>query len=162
MSSVHGVHVNMVSQIHFPRKVCQDSLFAEEVSRLAAEIHLLEQPESNQLYLPNKIIVESARTIRDCSLYHYPDGSDNVRLIVDSISRAIWKQDLKLCRGLILHSQLAREYLSIRPNNGTVLLHPGACEHLFVETRSAQQLSLIDNFGPREKDATHWCQSSKC
>ena len=95
-----------------PRKTCRDPLFCEEVTTWAADINLLAQQAANQLYLYNKIIVESARCVRNFSLFHSPDGRDNFRIVVDSFAWAIWVQDHMLAKKLVSHSQLASEYSS--------------------------------------------------
>ena len=46
------------------------------------------------------------------------DSLDARRIVVDSISRAIWRQDIKLARDLLDHSVLAQELLQIDGRRG--------------------------------------------
>jgi len=122
--------------------ICRDPKFAEMVDIISRSIRLLEQPVANQLFLLNKIILEAARHVRNYSLYHRPDGSDNVRLVIDSISRAIWKQDVRLAKKLLDNSALARNYLCLSGARVSVV-DPICFEQYFLEIRASQQQAAV-------------------
>ena len=125
-----------------PRKVCTDPFFAENVSSLAAAVDLCEQPPAKLLPLYNSILREASRRTRDRDLVCHPDGRENLRIIVDSISRVIWRQNFRLARTLIERSTFAAQFLQVRGSQ-VICINPTGFEEFFCATRSAQQAQVI-------------------
>ena len=96
-----------------PRKVCRDPAFAVHINSLAAGIDLLSQPIQDQLYLYNKIIQQAARRVRDGLFSSQPASTSSVRLVLSSMSRAIWRNDVRLGTKLIKSSDVAQQFLRV-------------------------------------------------
>ena len=82
----------------------------------------------------------------DDNLFHLPDGSDNLRLVTDSISRAVWRQDSALARKLISSNVFAETILCIHPNGYISNRDPERFDSIFTELRqerSAANLALL-------------------
>ena len=84
------------------------------MASLSAAIDLAHAPPEHILRLYNIVLIESYRRVRGRSLCLHPDGNENVRIIVDSISRVIWRQNYKLARTLIARSSMADQFLKVR------------------------------------------------
>ena len=115
---------------------------SENVASLSAAIDLAHAPPEHILRWYNIILVESSRRVRDRSVCLHPDGNENIRIIVDSISRVIWRQNYKLARTLIDRSTIAAQFLEVR---GKEVLNkdPIGFEDFFMATRSAQQTAVV-------------------
>ena len=112
------------------------------MASLSAAIDLAHAPPEHILRLYNVVLVESSRRVRDRSLFLHPDGNENIRIIVDSISRVIWRQNYKLARNLIARSTLAAQFLEVRDKK-VFNKDPVGFEDLFMATRSAEQTALV-------------------
>ena len=102
------------------------------------DIDISSLPEEDQLYNYNKILDEAARLVRDKSFLDDPNSDLNIRLTVDSISRAVWRQNKWLAKTLIEESSLGATHITM---SGAVIHYsdPEAFEELFKSVRSKQR-----------------------
>ena len=126
-----------------PRQVCRDPAFASRIESLAAGIDLLAQPPRLQLRLYNKIILEAGRRIRERQFVLNPDSASSLRLLVSSISRAIWRNDLKSAKKLLSSCALAREFLVIRNGVCVTCCNYQGFDQLFNEVKARQQQERV-------------------
>ena len=102
----------------------------------------MNQLPEDLLRLYNVVLLEASRRVRNRSLFCHPSGNENVRIIVDSISRVLWRQNHKLAKTLISRSPMAAQFLQVNGRQ-VVNLDPLGFEEFFVATRSSQQAAAI-------------------
>ena len=84
--------------------------------------------------------------MRDERIYENPDGSDNKRLISDSTSRAIWRQDHTHARYLCTRIRFASTILGFSEDGSIYNKDPERFDNMFTELsleRSNAKLSEI-------------------
>ena len=89
------------------RNVCKGPGFSTYIASISESIDLVQQPAGEMLRLYNKVVLTSAKRVRDGSIFENPDGSENKRLVADSISRAIWRQYVTLAKCFCSRSMFA-------------------------------------------------------
>ena len=68
---------------------------------------------SEQLNSYNSCLKEAARRVRNESLYKSPDGTEERKLVLFSVSRALWFNNLNLAKKLIDYSATAKDLIDI-------------------------------------------------
>ena len=68
---------------------------------------------SEQLNVYNSCVKEAARRVRNKSLFKKPDGSEEMKFVLSSISLALWFNSLSLARKLIDFSSTASDLVFI-------------------------------------------------
>ena len=96
-----------------PKWLCKLSDFSVVVDRYFCASRLLELDPAEQLAVQKRCILAAAREVRDMQLFRDPGNSECVRMVVDSISRAIWRQDVKLAWKVICSSSIGSQFLEI-------------------------------------------------
>jgi len=129
--------------IPISRNICKDPSFPIYIASWADSIQLVRQPAQEILRLYNKILLASARQVRDVNLYTNPDGSDNMRLVTDSISRAIWRQDLSLAKYLMTRNVFAASIIGIGPHGSIFNRDPARFDCIFTELRAERSAANI-------------------
>jgi len=81
------------------------------VSCLVKCVDIFSLPPSEQLNAYNSCIKEAARRVRNESLFANPDGSEEKKLVLSSVSRALWFNNLGLARKLIDYSSSAKDLI---------------------------------------------------
>ena len=125
------------------RNICKDPSFAIYSASCAEAIKLVRQPPHEILRLYNKVLLTSARRVRDDNLFLLPDGSDNMRLVTDSISRAIWRQDISLAKMLIARSVFAASILGINSGGAIFNRDPERFDFIFTELRQERSAANL-------------------
>lgn len=138
-----------------PRWVCRHPEFGMHVQKIAEDIDLLSQPVAKRLPLLKKCIREAARCIRDRVIRSEDSSTDKCRLIADSMSRAVWFNDVCLAKKLLNSSSIPGEFISV--NHGVVGVHSfPAFEDFFTSTKrkalreQVEQLSRNISSAPNE------------
>ena len=121
-----------------PRHICKHPLYGDLILQYAEDLDLLESPKHMQLPLLKNIILEASRAVRDHLITHDAQGVESQRMVVASVARAVWRQDVRLANRLLHSSPLASTLLGV--SGCTVfLLDPPFLDNLFNETRHSQK-----------------------
>jgi len=123
-----------------PKHICKMPQFAEIVAKMVDNVALFGLPDHQQLFIYKKLLREASRHVRDFLLTHFPNGNESERMVIDSVGRAIWRQNLPLARTLVSTSPLAAQHLQIQGST-VALREPEAFEELFNSTRLAAKQS---------------------
>ena len=118
-----------------PSFISKHPYFGELVPIYAEEMKLKDCPAETKLDLFNSALRAIGREVRDHLLTHDPDGNDSKRLVLNSISRAVWGQKDRLARQLLRSSELARRHLYIDMDLGVMLIDPVKFDSEFNEVR---------------------------
>jgi len=124
------------------RHICKCPQFTRALEKLVEAVGVLSLPRDLQLGVYKRCIWEAARVTRDHLLTHDPSGEESQRLVVDSIGRAVWRQDLKLARRVFNGSSLARGHIVIEGNNVS-LVNPEAFDVLYNQVRFTQKSQAL-------------------
>ena len=93
----------------------------------------LSLPTLEQLPAIKACIKDAALYTRDALNFHDTGGRENRRLTLESISRAIWNEDLVLARKLLATTALAKEHIQIQDNRVCIINPPVLEEAYKVE-----------------------------
>ena len=118
-----------------PSYISKHPYFGELVPIYAEEMKLKDCPAETKLDMFNSSLRAIGREVRDHLLTHDPDGNDSKRLVLNSISRAVWGQKDRLARQLLRSSELARRHLYIDTDLGVMLIDPVRFDAEFNEVR---------------------------
>ena len=113
---VKTFHNNAVQPI--PKFVVAHPLFQQNLMHLVDYVKLFELPAHKLLSGFNKCISLAAQETRNQLLLL--DCPDSHRMVLASIARTIWANDVKLARKLLHYSELAREYLAVNSSGSSV------------------------------------------
>ena len=139
-----------------PKHWTSGPVFQGRLNLLIASIRPLELPISQQLETIKSCIHEAALFTRDTLLFSDSGGREQKRLVLESMARAIWNNDVKLTRILLKVSSLAILHLQIIDGKVSCL-DPPSFEELYREekeyyhsqniaraTESLQGASILD------------------
>ena len=87
--------------------------FKVHVSSLVECVDIFSLQPSDQLKAYNSCLKEAARRVRNESFFANPDGSEEKKLVLSSVSRALWFNNLGLARKLIDYSASAKDLIYI-------------------------------------------------
>ena len=93
----------------------------------------LSLPTLEQLPAIKACIKDAAFFTRDALNFYDSGGRENRRLTLESISRAIWNEDLGLARKLLATTALAKEHIQIQDNRVCIINPPVLEEAYRVE-----------------------------
>ena len=96
-----------------PRWVTKHPNYKDHLKSLTDYIGILALEVSEQLIAYKACMREAARRVRNESLYSKPDGSAERKIVLSSISRALWFNNLPLARKLLRWSTLAKDLIYI-------------------------------------------------
>ena len=96
-----------------PRHWCYGSVFNESLMQYIEYTNLLQLPPFERVRTYKTCIQCAALCSRDAQRFSDMRGSDSVRLILESVSRALWKNDHKLARTLLNSTSLASSFIKI-------------------------------------------------
>ena len=113
---VKSFHKNSVQPI--PKFVVMHPLFQMHLMQFINYVKLLELPAHKLLSNFNRCISLAAKETRNQLLLS--DCPDSHRMVLSSIARIIWANDVKLARRLMSYSELAREYLFVNSSGSSV------------------------------------------
>ena len=94
-----------------PKHICKTPAFVEGVESLVADCGLFEQPKHKRLELYKICMKESARRVKLDLIHKSEDELKTRRLVLASISRAIWFNNIGLAKKLLNTSIMARDIL---------------------------------------------------
>jgi len=84
------------------------------VSSLVECVDSFSLSPAEQLNAYNSCLKEAARRVRNEALYKNPDGSEEKKLVLSSVSRALWFNNLGLAKKLIDYSSSAKDPIFIK------------------------------------------------
>ena len=87
--------------------------FKSHVSSLVESVDIFSLKPAEQLNTYNSCIKEAARRVRNEALFSNPDGTEEKKLVLSSVSRALWFNNLGLARKLIEYSASAKDLIFI-------------------------------------------------
>ena len=96
-----------------PRWVSKHPNYKVHLKSLTDYIGILALEVSEQLLAYKDCMREAARRVRNESLYSNPDGSAERKIVLSSISRSLWFNNLPLARKLLRWSTLAKDLIYI-------------------------------------------------
>ena len=96
-----------------PAWITKHLSFKIHVSSLAESVDIFSLKPADQLNTYNACIKEAARRVRNEALFTNPDGTEEKRLVLSSISRALWFNNLGLARKLLDCSASAKDLIFI-------------------------------------------------
>ena len=103
------------------RWICKHPNFQMHLSSLTTDIDILGLGVDRQLIVYKKCLKEAARRVRNECLYLNPDGGEATKLVLASVSRALWFNNLSLAKHLIKFSGTAAQLIFI--DAGSVIAH---------------------------------------
>ena len=109
---IHRTHSNFQAPI--PAFLCKLDMFKSSLDILTEAIDIHNLPEERQLPALNRCINAAAKEVRNHLITHDAYGTEIARLVLSSIAKAVWKDDLKLAKTLIHTSPLARDHIYIQ------------------------------------------------
>ena len=123
-----------------PRFICENEEFANVVRVYADAIKLEELVPHQQVSMLKKCFRAASVFVRNTHSL-VSDSVDARRVVIDSVSRAIWNQDLKLAKRLFENSMVAQELLHIEDRTMT-LSNPLLCDDVYNSVKSEMHLRL--------------------
>ena len=103
-----------------PKFVCKHPNFSLHVQALADQVNLFSLPVHKQLATLKACFMEASRlVVKD--VQNLEDTVESQRLIFAQMSRALWVQQVSLCKQLLRTSELARQHLHIVGNKVCVV-----------------------------------------
>ena len=107
-----GRHSNSeIAESPIPRWVTKHPNFKVHLNSLTDYVRILALNVSEQLLIYKSCMREAARRVRNEALYFNPDGSAERKIVLSSISRALWFTDLPLARKLLRWSSIAKDLM---------------------------------------------------
>ena len=104
---------SVASEPPIPAWITKHINFKFHVSSLGEYVDIFTLKPAEQLNTSNSCIKEAARRVRNEALYTNPDGSEEKKLVLSSVSRALWLNNLGLARKLIEYSASAKDLIYI-------------------------------------------------
>ncbi len=103
----------------FPKAWFNTPAFAGRLKLLITKIDCLSLHPLDQLEVYKRCLKSAAFHARDVLQNSNPDGSESRRMILEAMSRAVWRNDRKIADKIISVSSFAAQHLGI--SNGRVL-----------------------------------------
>ena len=103
------------------RTWCETAAFKERLEILVEETGLMSMGPLERLQTYNQCIISAARHARDTLLFHDKAGKPSCRDILESISRAVWWNDVRLGKRLLDTTDLAKDIFTIDAGRVRVL-----------------------------------------
>ena len=104
-----------------PRWVCKHPNYKYHVDSLCASVSILNLEVLQQLVVYKKCLKEAAKRVRGECLFLDSNGANSAKLVLSSVSRALWFNNLSLAMRLIIFSAVANELIFI--DKGVVCAH---------------------------------------
>ena len=102
-----------IGELPIPRWICKHPNFKYHFNLLIDSVCILDLEVSQQLYIYKKCIREAAKRVRGDCLFLDPQGAFSNKLVLSSVSRALWFNDLALATRIIRHAPIAAELIFI-------------------------------------------------
>ena len=92
---------------------CKTEQYATRLRLLLQLVCIDELPPTSRLKTLNACIWSAARHARDCIQFGDQDDKEGRRMVMESMARAVWRNDVRLARRLLSSSELARSFISV-------------------------------------------------
>ena len=104
---------SVASDPPIPAWITKHLNFKMHLSSLIKYVDIFSLKVADQLDTYNSCIKEAALRVRNEALFCNPDGTEEKKLVLSSVSRALWFNNLGLARKLIAYSASAKELIFI-------------------------------------------------
>jgi len=116
LAIIFGEKSNGTKEHSLPEFICKHPFFGHKLEQFTEYIKLEQQPDVCQLPVLKMCIKEAARKTRDEMLFNNLEDPAVWKMIISTIVRVLWSNDVRLARKIIYASELANELLEIRLN----------------------------------------------
>ena len=96
-----------------PRWICKHPNFKMHLESLTSSISIFNLEVGHQLMMYKKCIRAAAKRVRNECLFLDSSGAESTKLVLSSVSRALWFNNLSLAKRLVRYSDIATEPIFI-------------------------------------------------
>ena len=98
---------------NYPRHIFKSPFFKERLSLLVVKTNLLTFEAPVQLMLYKKCMIAAAKHAKVALQFHRPDGEEQERAILETLARAVWRNDCKSAELLLRKTTAASQYVQV-------------------------------------------------
>ena len=143
-----------------PKAWVSTKAFKDRLQLLYDKFNFAEMEATQALKLYKACIRNAAFHSRDTLKIANGKGLESKRLVLESLSRAIWNNDVRLANRLLRTSDLARQHLDT--SQGVVrILNPPAFEVEYADEKRAYLEKSQSNLTQQLRSSTSLCERSK-